>query len=378
MASRARFPVYRGEKPFIFISYAHVDSVAVLPIAEELHKRGYRVWYDEGIEAGARWAEFIANHLENAAVVLFFPSENFNTNRNCEREINFAVDAKKTMACVCMDDAPMPPGMKMQLSPATNITAGSIAADTAERIIQSGALQNELIGDGKEGYEIERDPNPKHLNTALIVGIVGIALAVVFGVALLGYMRGWFGEKPGLTTTTLSATPGNSEESAQIIEMTTWSSTMMRDLIISQTSGEALYCCGNAFVSTRSGIDYQNSAFCVGGTAVQRGDISDLTTISKLINLIELAICYQNITDLTALQNLTKLTYLDLSGNDVKDLMPLSGLDNISVLKLSHTGITDLSPALEMTGLQKLYVSLDMVPYVSDIITGNFEVVVTE
>ena len=52
MASRAKFPVYRGEKPYIFVSYAHVDSETVLPIAEELHKRGYRVWYDEGIEAG--------------------------------------------------------------------------------------------------------------------------------------------------------------------------------------------------------------------------------------------------------------------------------------------------------------------------------------
>ena len=118
MASRAKFPVYRGEKPYIFVSYAHVDSETVLPIAEELHKRGYRVWYDEGIEAGSHWAEFIATHLEGAAVVLFFPSAQFNTNHNCEREVNFAVDAKKNMACVQLDEADMPPGLKMQLSTA--------------------------------------------------------------------------------------------------------------------------------------------------------------------------------------------------------------------------------------------------------------------
>jgi hypothetical protein len=146
--------------PYLFISYAHVDSERVLPIAEELHKRGYRVWYDEGIEAGARWAEFIATHLEGASVVLFFPSVHFNGNHNCEREVNFAVDAKKSMACVQLDEAYMPAGLKMQLSTAQTISAGASAAETAERLIQSGAIGTELIGDGKEGYETQGGGKP--------------------------------------------------------------------------------------------------------------------------------------------------------------------------------------------------------------------------
>ena len=32
----------------------------------------------------------------------------------------------------------------------------------------------------------------------MIVGIVGIGLAVCFGIALLGFTRGWFGEKSGI------------------------------------------------------------------------------------------------------------------------------------------------------------------------------------
>lgn len=378
MASRAKFPVYRGEKPYIFVSYAHVDSETVLPIAEELHKRGYRVWYDEGIEAGAHWAEFIATHLEGAAVVLFFPSAHFNTNHNCEREVNFAVDAKKNMACVQLDEADMPAGLKMQLSTAETIRASGSAAETAERLIKSCALRTELIGDGKEGYETGRGPKPPRVNAAMIVGIVGIGLAVCFGIALLGFTRGWFGEKSGIQKQTIDLPSQTAGIDAQNIEVTTWSSAVMRDLLISQTSGEALYCCGNAFVNARSGIDYQDGAYQVGGVPVQRGDISDLSAIGELKNLVELTLCYENITDISALQNLTKLTYLDLSGNAIADLKPLSAMDGISVLKLSHTGITDFSPALEMAGLQRLYVSLDMAPYISDILSGDFEVIVSE
>jgi hypothetical protein len=216
------------------------------------------------------------------------------------------------------------------------------------------------------------------VNAAMIVGIVGIGLAVCFGLALLGFTRGWFGEKSGIQRQTIDLPSQTAGADAQNIEVTTWTSAVMRDLLISQTSGEALYCCGNAFVNTRSGIGYRDGAYLVGGNAVQRGDISDLTAIGELTNLVELTLCYENITDLSALQNLTRLTYLDLSGNAVTDLKPLSGMDGIAVLKLSHTGITDFSPVLEMTGLQRLYVSLDMAPAVSDILNGNFEVIVTE
>jgi hypothetical protein len=378
MASRARFPVYRGEKPYVFISYAHVDSEFVLPIAEELHKRRYRVWYDEGIEAGTRWAEFIASGLEGASVVVFFPSVHFNNNRNCEREVNFAVDAKKNMACIQLDEADMPAGLKMQLSTAQTIPAGASATETAERLIHSGALSEDLIGDGKEGYETKKGLENTRVNVAMIIGFIGIVLALCFGLALLGFTRGWFGEKSGLTYDTFSVPAEEAGNAAEHVEVTAWSSQMMRDLFISQTTGEAMYCCGNTFVTARNGIDYRDGAFLVGGEAVTRGDISDLSVVSKLTNLVELALCYENITDISALTALVNLTYLDLSGNDITDISPLTGLNRLTTLKISHTSVTDLSPVLAMPGLKRLYLSFDMVDFAEGILAGNFDVIITE
>lgn len=378
MASRARFPVYRGEKPYVFISYAHVDSEFVLPIAEELHKRRYRVWYDEGIEAGTRWAEFIASRLEGASVVVFFPSVHFNNNRNCEREVNFAVDSKKDMACIQLDDADMPAGLKMQLSTAQTIPAGASATETAERLIHSGALSEDLIGDGKEGYETKKGLENTRVNVAMIIGFIGIVLALCFGLALLGFTRGWFGENSGIQVQTIDMPTQSAGAGSQNIEVTTWTSAVMRDLLITQTSGEALYCCGNAFVNTRSGIDYQDGAYLVGGLPVQRGDINDLSSVGELTNLVELTLCYENITDISALTALVNLTYLDLSGNDITDISPLTGLNRLTTLKISHTSVTDLSPVLAMPGLKRLYLSFDMVDFAEGILAGNFDVIITE
>lgn len=74
MARKA--PVYEGSAPYIFISYAHKDSENVLRVLDVLRKRGYRIWYDDGIEPGSEWPEYIASHLDQASAVIAFISDN--------------------------------------------------------------------------------------------------------------------------------------------------------------------------------------------------------------------------------------------------------------------------------------------------------------
>ena len=52
---------YEGTLPYLFVSYAHANDAAVLEIISTLQARGFRVWYDEGIEAGSEWPESIAS-----------------------------------------------------------------------------------------------------------------------------------------------------------------------------------------------------------------------------------------------------------------------------------------------------------------------------
>ena len=106
---------YLGEKPYIFISYAHKDSDRVLVIVEALIASGFRVWYDAGIVAGAEWPEFIAEKLSQSACVIAFISENSLASQNCRREINYAISEKKEMLSVYLEDVALSSGMKMQL-----------------------------------------------------------------------------------------------------------------------------------------------------------------------------------------------------------------------------------------------------------------------
>lgn len=105
--------------PYVFISYAHLDSNRVLPSIFELMDRGYRVWYDAGIEAGTEWPEYIAERLYESHAIVVFISKYYLYSQNCLREIKFAAQLKKKIILVFLENLIIPDNIKKLLSNAT-------------------------------------------------------------------------------------------------------------------------------------------------------------------------------------------------------------------------------------------------------------------
>ena len=106
---------YKGTEPYIFISYAHRDSAQVWPIIQRLHNDGYRVWYDEGIDPGTEWDEFIATHIEKCDYFIAFLSTAYLGSENCKDELNYVRDVGKDRLLVYLEDVALPSGMRMRL-----------------------------------------------------------------------------------------------------------------------------------------------------------------------------------------------------------------------------------------------------------------------
>jgi len=66
---------YKGNNPYIFISYAHTDSKIVYPLIEKLQEVGFRVWYDEGIPISAKWKKEIEQRIKKSEKFIFFLSK---------------------------------------------------------------------------------------------------------------------------------------------------------------------------------------------------------------------------------------------------------------------------------------------------------------
>ena len=106
---------YKGDKPYIFVSYAHADSEKVFPLLEALQKAGYRIWFDQGIEAGTEWSNNIAEHLSGCSGFLFFTSKNSVKSENCLDEVAYAKSHnKQALLAYLEEEVTLPSGTDMQ------------------------------------------------------------------------------------------------------------------------------------------------------------------------------------------------------------------------------------------------------------------------
>lgn len=122
--------------PYAFISYSHVDADRVSALILGMKESGIRLWYDEGIEAGSEWPEYIAQKVMNCNCFVLFISNAYLNSQNCKRELNFAISKKKEILSVYLEKVELSPGMEMQL--------GTYQAVFSERFSSDGALLESL------------------------------------------------------------------------------------------------------------------------------------------------------------------------------------------------------------------------------------------
>lgn len=106
---------YTGNDPFIFISYSHRNTETVLDIVGDLQKQGFRCWYDDGIEAGVSWDDYIAEHIEDSGFFMAFVSKEYSESDNCIQELRFAIETQKTILLIRLDGKRLTPGLEMRL-----------------------------------------------------------------------------------------------------------------------------------------------------------------------------------------------------------------------------------------------------------------------
>lgn len=106
---------YKGDQDYIFVSYSHKNTDAILKLIARLQGDGYRVWYDEGIDPGTEWDENIATHVESCGCFIAFLSREYLASSNCKDELNFARELEKPRLLVYLEDIELPGGMRMRL-----------------------------------------------------------------------------------------------------------------------------------------------------------------------------------------------------------------------------------------------------------------------
>ena len=140
------FTAYRGEEPYLFVSYCHKDKNRVYPEILRLFNLGYRIWYDEGLEAGAKIPKQLTIALEKSQLFMIFLSKGAVESAHVQREIYLAAEKGMTILPVCLEKTLLPEGLKYYLGGIQSINKFDLPEEQYCRKIEA-VLPQELLED---------------------------------------------------------------------------------------------------------------------------------------------------------------------------------------------------------------------------------------
>lgn len=372
------FKPYEGTRPFLFISYAHLQSEEVVSTIRILHEKGWRLWYDEGIPAGSDWPTNIARHMNDCRKVLFFLSARAMESPNCLSEMQTARRLGKPVLVVRLEEAQPDEQWQSILSGAGEIPVLDSAQDRADAILRSGFVTRRF-------HRMVAERLPK--------GAAGLAVSFLFFLlsagALAALQSGLWNPFPQASAS-IAEDPGEEEENEEarpvpeVVDLgeaeryfaVTFPDSDQERAIRSALGikdGEImrgrladldqLFICGNMVTGSLDNTVFDEDGTCrVNGAPVIPGKVADLSLMPYAVRLEKLGLVCQPLGDLSPLSSHVLLQELSLAGSTVEDLSALTDLPSLTSLHLEHTRVQDLSSLEALPCLKTVTVSRNMLP----------------
>ena len=92
----------------IFISYSRDDQTDAKALAEALETAGWSVWWDQHLRAGEQYHDIIERQIKGAKCIIVLWSRKSTRSQYVKDEANYALDLKKLLIPVSIDDATPP------------------------------------------------------------------------------------------------------------------------------------------------------------------------------------------------------------------------------------------------------------------------------
>jgi len=114
---KAKLPENKNMNHEVFISYSRKDKEIADFVSEMLKENNIKYWIDkEGIYSSYNYKELIVDAIEVSKAVIFISSVNSNSSINVIREIGYAVNMKKPILPLMLDDTPYAKSIRLDIS----------------------------------------------------------------------------------------------------------------------------------------------------------------------------------------------------------------------------------------------------------------------
>jgi O-acetyl-ADP-ribose deacetylase (regulator of RNase III) len=134
-SSKIKIPKREEMKHQVFISYSRKDEGMIDGILAILEENHILYWIDKkGIFSGENYKEVIVDAIEVAKVVIFISSANSNASINVIRELGYAVQQRKTIIPVLLDEAQYAKSIRLDIADIDQIDYKDVESATKKLV----------------------------------------------------------------------------------------------------------------------------------------------------------------------------------------------------------------------------------------------------
>lgn len=146
------FPAYRGDEPYIFVSYSHDDEAEVGTEIRWLQNRGVNVWFDEGIVPGHEWTESLGAAISGCSTFLYFITPRSVSSEYCRRELGLAIEKSLKIMAVYLEPTDLPVGLQLSLGNRQGIFKLALSESDYQKQLYD-ALPIDVIADDAKPFD---------------------------------------------------------------------------------------------------------------------------------------------------------------------------------------------------------------------------------
>ena len=129
----------------VFISYSRKDAAVVNSFVKSMTSAGYTIWMDiDGIETGDEFKKKIVSAIKESQVFVFFSSKVSNVSPWTVKEVNVAVNLKKTIIPIKLDNAVYDDSILFDLAGLDYIQCNKGRGDSVAVSKLIGTLKNKI------------------------------------------------------------------------------------------------------------------------------------------------------------------------------------------------------------------------------------------
>ena len=183
------FTAYKGNEPYIFVSYAHENAAVVYPELEWLKDQGFNIWYDEGVSPGSEWRTELADAIVGCSLFLYFVTPRSVASEHCIRESSFAIDHKAQLLTVYLEEATLPSGLELSIGSTQSILRYELSEHEYRLKLLQGTSDHIYRGVASSAGE-GRGANHRQPKHAMFGAVGGLLLGIVATI-LVAMATGW-------------------------------------------------------------------------------------------------------------------------------------------------------------------------------------------